>query len=103
MKERRKHDRLTYHLPVRIRVVDSDNEKVLDLVTKDMSTSGIYVATLTSFPKGTRFILDFTLPTDDLKGFKNLESLKNCTGSLVRSTDFGIAIQFDKECLGESL
>jgi hypothetical protein len=42
MKERRKHDRFTYHLPVRIRVVDSDNEKVLDLVTKDMSTSGIY-------------------------------------------------------------
>ena len=103
MKERRKHDRFTYHLPVRIKVLNSGNGKVLDLVTKDISASGAYFATLTSFPEGTRFKLDFTSPTDDLQGFRDIESLKKCTGRLVRSTNVGIAIQFDKECLVESL
>ena len=80
-----------------------DRKKVLDLKTRDISYSGTFITTLTSFPDKTRFILDFTIPSDNLEEFNDIESLMGCTGSLVRSTPHGIAIQFDKECQIESL
>jgi hypothetical protein len=103
MKDRRQYKRFLFPPPVRIETMIAENKKVLDFVTRDISTSGTYIATLTSFPKGTQFNLDFTLPTDELKGFKNMESLKTCTGKMVRSTHYGFAIQFDKECPIENL
>ena len=103
MKERRQYKRFVFPLSVRIDTMIAGKKEVLDFVTRDISISGIYVATLTSFAKGTQFNLNFTLPTDNLKGLKNMESLKKCTGKMVRSTIYGFAIQFDKECPIESL
>lgn len=80
-----------------------DRKKVLDLKTRDISYSGTFITTLTSFPDKTLFILDFTIPSDNLEEFNDIESLMGCTGSMVRSTPHGIAIQFDKECQIESL
>ena len=71
---------------------------VLDLKAKDISYSGTFIPTLTSFPEGTRFILDFTIPSDNLKEFKDIKSLEGCAGRMVRSDPHGIAIQFDREC-----
>ncbi|MEJ2657113.1 MAG: hypothetical protein P8012_07935, partial [Desulfobacterales bacterium] len=76
---------------------------VMDLETKDISYSGAFITTLASFPKGTRFILDFTIPSDNLENFKDIKSLTGCAGSMVRSSDLGIAIQFDKTCQIEGL
>jgi hypothetical protein len=61
------------------------------------------IHSLTSFPKGTRFILDFTLPSDYPEEFKEIKRLKNCAGEMVRSDTDGIAIKFDKECQIENL
>lgn len=80
-----------------------DRKKVLDLKTRDISYSGTFITTLTSFPDKTRFILDFTIPSDNLEEFNDIESLKECTGRMVRFSPHGIAIQFDKECQIESL
>ena len=98
MNERRQYKRFAITLPVRLEAVASDGKKVLDLETRDISYSGTFITTLTTFPKGTRFILDFTVPSDNLIEFRDINSLKGCPGSLVRSTRHGIAIQFDKEC-----
>ena len=103
MIERRKHDRVSIPIPVRLKAINSGNRKVLDLATKDISYAGAFIPTLTSFPEGTRFKLDFTLPSDDLKEFKDIRSLKDCTGKMVRSTPKGLAIQFDRECQIENL
>ena len=100
MKERRQYERFTIPLPVRLETIELGRKKVLDLETRDMSASGTFITTLTSFPEGTRFILDFTIPSDSIKGLK---SLKDCTGSMVRSTPHGMAIKFDRECQIESL
>jgi hypothetical protein len=78
-------------------------KKVLDLNTRDVSASGTFIPTLTSFPEGTRFNLDFTIPTDCIKVLKGMKSLKSFKGNMVRSTDHGMAIQFDRECQIESL
>ena len=103
MKERRQYKRFTIPLPVRLSAMNTDRKEILDLEARDISYSGTFIPTLTSFPKATRFILDFTIPSDNLKEFKNIESLKGCAGRMIRSEPHGIAIQFDKECQIESL
>jgi hypothetical protein len=103
MKEKRQFARFNMPLPVRLEAVTSGKKEVLDLITRDISYSGTFITTLTPFPEGTRFILDFTIPTDNLKKFKDINSLKGCMGSMVRSTRHGVAIKFDKECKIEGL
>jgi len=103
MEEKRKYARFTISLPVRLEAITLDRKEVLDLETRDISYSGAFINTLTSFPEGTRFVLDFTLPSDNLKEFKDIKSLEGCAGTMVRSDLHGIAIQFDKECQIEGL
>ena len=103
MKERRQYERFMFALPVRIETMMTGRKKVLDLATRDISVSGTFITTLTSFPERTRFILDFTLPSDSIKGLKKAKSLKGYTGSMVRSTPHGMAINFDRECQIEGL
>ena len=66
MKERRQHKRLNIPLPVRVNVMNGSGIMALDLQAKDISYSGTFIPTLTSFPDETRFILDFTIPSDNL-------------------------------------
>ena len=103
MKERRQYERFSFPLPVRLKAMTTGRKTVLDLNTRDLSVSGTFITTLTSFPEETRFILDFTIPNDTIKGLKDVESLKGYTGSMVRFTTHGIAIHFDRECQIESL
>ncbi|MFZ0483380.1 MAG: PilZ domain-containing protein [Desulfobacterales bacterium] len=103
MKDRRQYERFSFPLPVRLKVMMTDRTKVIDLYTRDLSVSGTFITTLTPFQEETRFTLDFTIPTDSIKKFKDVKSLKGYTGSMVRSTPHGLAIQFDKECQIESL
>ncbi len=98
MKERRKYERLILPLPVRLEPITTGKKRVLDLATRDISASGTFINTLTSFQEGTKFILDFTIPSDNIKEFKDIKSLKSCTGSIVHSTSKGIAIHFDRDC-----
>jgi hypothetical protein len=98
MKERRLYKRLNIPLPVRVNAMNGDLLMALDLEARDISYSGTFIPTLTSFPEGTRFVLDFTIPSDNLKEFKNVDSLIGCAGTMVRSEPHGIAIEFDKQC-----
>ena len=81
MEERRKYNRINIPLHVRIKAMNIGQKQVFDLVTRDISYSGTFIPTLTSFDEGTRFILDFTLPNDDLAEFKDIKDLKGCSGS----------------------
>ena len=103
MKERRQYKRFTIPLPVRLSAMNTDRKEILDLEARDISYSGTFIPTLTSFDEGTRFILDFTLPSDNLKEFKDIKNLKGCSGRMARSEAHGIAIKFDKECQIENL
>ena len=103
MKERRKYERLSFAFPVRLETMSANGKKVLDLVTKDISASGTFIPTLTSFPEDARFILTLTFPSNKFHTVKTVKSLNGCKGSLVRSTPNGIAIQFDRECQMECL
>ena len=97
MKERRKFERFTLTLPVRLETIELGRRKVLDNETRDISVSGTFIPSLKSFPEGTRFVLDFTIPSDDIKEFKYVKSLKGSTGTLVRSNSKGMAVHFDRD------
>jgi hypothetical protein len=97
MKERRQYERFKIPLPVRIEAT-TGTKRVLDLETRDISASGTFIDTLTFFPEETRFILDFTIPSDSIEEFKYVKRLRGCTGRRVRSTSKGVAIQFDRDC-----
>jgi len=103
MKERRKFERFTLPLPVRLETIELGRKKVLDLETRDISASGTFITTLTSFPKGTRFIIDLTIPSNNIREFKYVKSLRGSTGTMVRSNSKGMAIHFDRECYIMSL
>ena len=103
MKERRQYERFMFPIPVRIETMMTGRKKVLDLVTRDISVSGIFITTLTSFPERTMFILYFTISSNSIKGLKEEKSLRCYTGSLVRSTPNGIEINLDRECQIEGL
>jgi hypothetical protein len=103
MKERRQYERFMFPIPVRIETMMTDGKTVLDLVTRDISVSGTFITTLTYFPERTRFILDFAILSDSIKGLKEEKSLRGYSGSLVRSTPYGIAINLDRECQIEGL
>jgi hypothetical protein len=103
MIEKRLYERFSYPFPVRLETMTTYGKKVFDLVTRDISASGTFIPTSTSFPVGTRFILTLTFPSNRTHTFKTVKSLNGCIGSLVRSTPHGIAIQFDRECQMECL
>lgn len=101
MTEWRLNNKLTVRLPSRLEAtIPSGKKKIYDLETKDISIDEafIYTKESLSFPEGTRFIIDLTFPSDSNKELMALESLMECTGTMVRSTSEGIAIQFDREC-----
>ena len=103
MKERRQHKRLNIPLPVELNAMNGSGIMSLDLKVRDISYSGAFIPTLKSFSEATRFVLDFTIPSDNLENFRDVDSLIGCTGTMVRSDPQGIAIKFDKECQIENL
>jgi len=103
MKERRQYERFKTNLLARLEAITPGRRNVLYLETRDVSAAGAFIYTKEYFPKEIRFILDFTIPSDSIKEFKDIKSLKGCTGSMVRSTSKGMVIQFDRKCQIESL
>jgi hypothetical protein len=102
-KEKRQHERLTISLPIRLETLTSGTKNVYDVVTRNISASGAFIAAPMSFPHGTRFSLDFKIPNNNIRELKDVESLKGVTGRMVRSNPHGMAIQFDREFQVESL
>jgi hypothetical protein len=103
MTKRRQYERLSYPFPVRLETLFSEEKRVLDLVTRDISASGTFIPTPISFQEGTMFFMSFTFLSNTVQKGKKVKSLNGCIGSLVRSTPEGIAIKFDRECQMECL
>jgi Tfp pilus assembly protein PilZ len=95
MKEQRKHKRFAAKLPVKLELITASRLRFLDVETKDISASGVFIYTKEAsyIPNDTRFILNFTKPSKKLRKFTQLV---NCAGTMVRSTSEGIAIRFNR-------
>ena len=102
MQERRIYERHIVSLPTKLETILSPGEKkVFDVETRNISIGGafIYSKDLSFFQEGRRAIIDLTIPSGSyFKYLADLKSIMECTGSIVRSTSEGVAIQFDSEC-----
>jgi hypothetical protein len=102
MKERRLYERHIVILPTKLETILTEGEKkVFDVETRNISIGGaiIYSKDLSFFQEGRRVIIDFTIPSGSyFKYLADMKSIMECTGSMVRSTSEGVAIQFDREC-----
>ena len=104
MKEQRLYKRFPARFPIKLEAITSSRKRVLDLTTRDISASGTFIITPTYFLEGTRFFLDFDIPRESFEVLKEgTKSLRGYTGSMVRSTPYGMAINFDRECQIEGL
>jgi hypothetical protein len=100
IKEQRQHKRFAAKLPVKLEAITSSRSRVLHVKTKDISATGafIYTKEASFIPDDTLFILNSSYPNKSRIKLKKLRRLKNCTGTITRSTSEGIAIQCDEEC-----
>jgi hypothetical protein len=102
MQERRIYERHIVILPTKLETILTPGEKkVFDVETRNISIGGVFIYSknLSIFQEGRRVIIDFTIPSGNFfKYLADMKSIMECTGSMVRSTSEGIAIQFDEEC-----
>ena len=98
MKEQRLYKRFSAKLPVRLDAITASQLKVFYVITKDISATGAFIYTKeTSFlPDDAQFIVNSFNPKKKRIRLRKLKQLKNCTGTLVRSTSEGIALHFDR-------
>jgi hypothetical protein len=98
MKEKRRYKRFSAKLPVKLEAIASSRKRVLLVETKDISATGVFVYTKEAsyIPDDTKFIIDSFYSKKSSIKLKKLNQLKNCMGTVVRSTSEGIAICFNR-------
>ena len=109
MKEQRLSKRFSIRLPLKLEAITSSKIKVFSVTTKDISTTGAFFDSKEAsyIPNDTGFIINSHYPHKSgcrvklkkwlpYKQYKKLKQLKNCTGTIVRSTSEGIAIRFSE-------
>ena len=98
MEEKRLYRRYSAKLPVKLEAIASSRKKVFLVETKDISTTGVFIYTKEAsyIPDDTKFIIDSFYPKKSTIKLKKLKELKNCMGTIARSTSEGIAIRFSR-------
>ena len=98
MKDRRKYERFSLALPVRMETKNLGKKQVFDFETRDISAAGAFINTTEPFPIGKSFKLGLTASSERIRELTGAQSLIECKGRVTRSSPEGIAIHFDSEC-----
>ena len=98
MTERRYLERFQLTLPARMETITSQKRQVYEFETRDISSAGAFFYTPEQFSVGTRFVMKLSTISIRVKELTGAHGLIECEGKVVRSTDEGVAINFDKEC-----
>ena len=96
--DKRKYERFEIQLPARMEINSSNRKQVFDLETKNISATGAYLNTNNPFPDGLHITISLTTQNNKLVELTGFQSLIECEGNVVRSTQTGVAICFNKEC-----
>ena len=98
MMERRKFERFAIALPARMETVSPAKKQVFDLMTRDISSSGAFIDTESHFAEDLSIKLTITTHNERIAEITGFQSLIECEGTIVRSTETGVGICFNKEC-----
>jgi hypothetical protein len=98
LEEQRLYKRYLAKFPLRLEAISSNRLRILNAETKDISAAGafIYTKDASYIPDDTRFILNSINPDYSIIKQEESKLINNCTGTMVRSTSEGIAIQFNR-------
>ncbi len=97
VKDMRKYERFALRLRGKMRVVASGNEKILDVLTSDISAGGGFFHTVQPVPVGTRVKIELVVASKGLKAITGTKGSVRVAGTVVRSSFQGTAIRFDKK------
>lgn len=98
MKDRRKFERFQLSLPARLETNNPNRKQIFKFKTRDISSAGAFIDTTEKFSEGTQFKMDFTVTSQKIKELTGSLSSIECEGSVVRSTDHGMAVRFNGNC-----
>ena len=98
MEERRQFERFALTLPARMEMMTTNRKQIFDFETRNISASGVFIYNKESFPEGTWFKINLTVPSERIKELTGARSLIECKGSVVWSTETGMAVRFNGNC-----
>jgi hypothetical protein len=96
MKERRKYQRYSLSVPVRIRALDPGSARALKLVSKRISAAGAFFDTEEPLPKGSRVSCELCITSEKLKQLTRTHGVIKVLGTVTRSDAAGMEIAFDR-------
>lgn len=89
--ERRNSERLELALPITISF--ADNLYPIKLLTKDISSGGVFIETDQSLPLSTQVLMEIQF-TPSITHKTDKQTFVKLKGQVLRTTDKGMAIQF---------
>lgn len=97
--EKRQQERYSLHIPVKINLNASNKEISAGIFTKNISSKGVFInSPIFDLQPGGKVHLEMTLTIDKLKKLFGCseKTILEVDGSIIRSMDKGMAIEFDK-------
>lgn len=97
IKENRKIERYSLHVPIRINTLDNKQEKLDDITTKDISSGGVFIESNTlDLNPGSKVHVEMVLTVEKLKELFEVSNkvILEVDGLITRATSHGIAVKF---------
>jgi hypothetical protein len=98
MKEQRKFERFPLTLPARIETITSDKRQIFKFKTRDISSAGAFIDSTEKFSESALLKIDLTIQSEKIKELTGALGLITTEGTVVRSTDDGMAVCFNGSC-----
>ncbi len=95
--EKREMERFTLALPALISMMDeNENQRAFEVMISNICAGGAFFKTDNPLSVGTDVKMDLILPLDKFKKYGGKRSRVDVSGSVIRTTDQGMAVCFDK-------
>ena len=97
--EKRKVERFDLHLETMLQVKSAESkDRSQRLISRDISSDGVFLETSDPLPVGTEVDLNFLLSLNKLNShLKNKIVNISTSGTVIRTDEQGFAVQFDKQ------
>ena len=100
IKENRKIERYSLHVPITINSLDDKRERLDDITTKDISSGGVFIESDTlDFNPGSRVHVEMVLTVEKLKELFKVSNkvILEVDGLITRATSHGVAVKFTND------
>jgi len=95
--EKREMERFTLALPALISMMDeNENQRAFEVMISNICAGGAFFKTDNPLSVGTDVKMDLILSLEKFKKFGSKRSRVDVSGSVIRTTDQGMAVCFDK-------